>query len=81
VFAAGIPLSTPAANVTPAGSAPVSLKVDAGNPEAVTLNEPRLPTVNVVPTALVTIGAWFIVSVKLWVAFGPTALLAVMVML
>ena len=79
-FAAGVPLSTPPANVTPAGSAPVSLKVGAGNPDAVTVNEPRLPTLNVVAAALVTAGAWFIVNVKLCVAFDPTPLLAVMVM-
>ena len=81
VFAAGVPLSTPAANVTPAGRVPDSLKVGAGNPDAITVNEPRLPTVNVVAAALVKVGTWPIVSLKLWVAFEPTLLLAVMVML
>jgi hypothetical protein len=80
VFGAGVPLSTPAANVTPAGSVPVSLKVGAGNPDAVTVNEPGLPTVNVVAEALFRAGTWFIVNVKFWVAFEPTPLLAVMVM-
>jgi hypothetical protein len=80
VFAAGVPLSTPAANVTPAGRVPDSLKVGAGNPDAITVNEPRLPTVNVVAAALVKVGTWPIVSLKLWVAFEPTLLLAVMVM-
>src|SRR5207302_2952102 len=42
VFAAGVPLSTPAdERVTPLGSAPVSLKVVAGKPVAVTVNEDR----------------------------------------
>ena len=81
MFAAGVPLSTPAENVTPDGSVPISFKVGVGNPDAVTVNEPRLPTVNVVAAALVTLEAWLIVSVKLWVAFDPTPLLAMMVML
>jgi uncharacterized membrane protein len=81
VFAVGVPLSVPpGARVTPAGSVPVSLKLGAGNPVAVTGNELLLPTVNVVAAALVTAGAWSIVNVKLWVAFAPTPLLAVMAM-
>jgi hypothetical protein len=80
VFGAGVPLSTPAANVTPPGNASLSLKVGPGNPDAVTVNEPGLPTVNMATPALVTAGAWFIVNAKLWVAFDPTLLLAVMVM-
>jgi hypothetical protein len=65
--------------VTPAGSVPVSLKVGAGNPEAVAWNAPAAPTVNAVLAALAIAGAWPIVSVKLWVAFDPTPLLAVIV--
>jgi hypothetical protein len=81
VFAAGVPLSTPAENVTPAGSAPVSLKAGAGKPDVVTVNEPELPTVNVVAAALVMAKFCATVNAKLWVAFDPTPLLAVIVML
>ena len=81
-MAAGVPLSTPVAlSVTPLGSVPLSLNVDAGNPVAVTVNEPAVPTLNVVLFALVMAGAWFTVSVKPCVPFGATPLLAVMVML
>ena len=83
-MAAGVPLSTPAeVKVTPAGSVPVLLKVGAGIPVAVAVNDPAALTVNVVAAALVMAGAWVswtIVSVKLWLAFGVTPLLAVMVM-
>src|SRR5207245_1028663 len=70
VPAAGVPLRTPvpALNVTPPGNVPVSLKVGAGKPVAVTVNEPAVPTVNVVLLALVMAGAWLIVRVKLGVA-------------
>jgi len=71
------PLST---NVTPAGSAPVSLNAGAGKPVAVTVNEPAAPVVNVAAAALVTTGAWFTVSVKLCAALVPAELLAVMLM-
>jgi hypothetical protein len=58
----GVPLSTPAElNVTPLGNAPLSVKVDAGKPVAVTVNEPAVPTLNVVLLALVMFGAWFTV--------------------
>jgi hypothetical protein len=59
VPAPGVPLNTPAEdNVTPLGSAPVSLKVIVvGKPEAVTVNVPAVPTVNVVLFALVIEGA------------------------
>ena len=81
VFGAGIPLSRPAAEkLTPAGSVPVSLNVNGGAPEAVTVNEPRLPTVNIVAAALVMASAWPMVNVKPWLSFGPTPLLAVMMM-
>jgi hypothetical protein len=64
--AAGVPLSTPAElNVTPLGNAPVSVKVGTGGPVAVTVNEPAVPTLNVVLFALVIVGAWFTVRLKL----------------
>ena len=79
---AGVPLRTPVTglNVTPVGSVPVSLRLGAGKPVAVTVNVPRVLTVNVVLLALVMAGAWSTVSVKLWLAGEPTPLLAVMVM-
>ena len=81
VPAAGVPLSTPAVlKLTPAGNVPASLKVGAGNPVAVGENEPAAPNVKTVDAALVMAGAWLIASVKLWVAFDPTPLLAVIVM-
>ncbi len=53
----GVPLSNPAElSVTPPGKAPVSLKVGAGKPVAVTLNEPNMPTVKLVLFALVIAG-------------------------
>jgi hypothetical protein len=63
VLGPGIPLSTPVVvlNVTPLGKAPVALNVGAGNPVAVTVNEPEAPTMNVVLFALVIDGAWFTV--------------------
>ena len=83
VPAAGVPLSTPldALKVTPAGNAPDSLRVGAGDPLAVTVKLPALPTVNVVLLALVIAGAWLTVSVKLCVAAEPTPLEAVNVRL
>jgi hypothetical protein len=55
---AGVPLNVPvdALNVTPPGSAPLSLSVGAGSPVAVTLNEPARPTVNAMVLALVIAG-------------------------
>ena len=53
-----------------------------GVPVVVTVNVPAVPTANVVAPALVMTGAaaaGFTVSVKLWVAFGPTPLAAVIV--
>ena len=62
MFVAGVPLSTPAVlRATPLGSAPVSEKVAAGKPVAVTVNDPAVPTLNVVLLALVMVGAWFTV--------------------
>ena len=51
----GTPDSTPvpALNVTPAGNAPDSLNAGVGLPLAVTVNEPSVPTVNVVALTLV----------------------------
>src|SRR2546427_13274433 len=70
VPAAGVPLRTPVVvlNVTPVGSVPVSLNVGAGNPVAVTVNVPTVPTVNVVLLALVMAGARSTVSVEVWLA-------------
>ena len=58
VPAAGVPLNTPvdALNVTPPGSAPLSLSPGAGNPVAVTINEPGKPTVKVELFVLVIAG-------------------------
>jgi hypothetical protein len=45
----GVPESSPPdVNVTPAGRAPVSLKVGAGEPVAVTVKVPAVPSVKVV---------------------------------
>ena len=68
-------------NVTPEGNAPLSLSVGAGEPVAVTVKVPAVPTENVVLFALVIAAVWLIVSVKLCTAFEPTPLLAVNVML
>jgi len=52
-----VPLSTPAdVKVTPLGSVPVSLKVGAGKPVAVTVNDPAVFATNVVLAALVIVG-------------------------
>jgi hypothetical protein len=58
VPAAGVPLNTcvTALNVTPLGSAPLSLSVGVGEPVAVTVNDPAVPTVNVVLALLVIAG-------------------------
>ena len=80
VPAPGVPLSTPAVKLTPLGSVLVVLKVGTGKPVAVTVNVPARPTVNAVLVKLVMAGAWFTVSVKVCVAFAPTPLLAVKVM-
>ena len=77
----GVPDSTPVVElrVTPLGSGPVSEKVGAGLPEAVTVKVPALPTVKVVALPDVIDGAWSTVSVKPWVASGSKPLAAVMV--
>src|SRR5439155_20112397 len=66
-------------NVTPPGSAPVSVSDGIGVPVAVTVKLPAVPTVNVVLLALVIAGAWFTLRVKLWLAGLPMPLLAVIV--
>jgi hypothetical protein len=82
VPAAGVPLRTPVVvlNVTPVGSAPVSLNVGAGNPVAVTVKVPPVPTVKVVLLALVMAGGWPTVSVKFCTASAPMPLCAVNMM-
>ena len=65
--------------VTPVGSVPVSVKVGAGKPEAVTVKVPAVPSVKVVSAAEVITGAASTVRVKAWVAGVPTPLLAVRV--
>ena len=59
VPAPGVPLSTPVEelNVSPVGNVPVSLKVSAGKPLAVTVKLPALPTVKAALLALVIVGA------------------------
>jgi hypothetical protein len=79
VFAAGVPLSTPAEKVRPAGNVPVALKAGVGNPVAVGVNDAATPGLNEAVGPLVMAGAWLTVNVKFWVAFGATPLLAVMV--
>jgi hypothetical protein len=64
-------------NVTPLGSVPVSENVEAGGPDALTVNEDVMPTAKAVLAALVITGAWLTVSVKLWVAPVPTPVEAV----
>ena len=43
-------------------------RVGVGEPVAVTVKVPALPTVKVVELTLVMAGAWFTVRVKVWVA-------------
>ena len=66
--------------MTPAGRAPDSDRAGAGEPLAVTVNEPAVPTVKEMLLALVMAGAWFTVSVKFCVAAGATPFCAVKVM-
>ena len=81
VPAAGVPDSTPVveSRVTPVGRVPVSEKVGAGLPVAVTVKVPAVPTVKVVVLAEVMAGAGSTVRVKDWVALGRVPLAAVMV--
>jgi len=86
VLAPGVPASVPvplplSVNVTPLGSATPPRPIDGvGNPVVVTENVPGLPTVNVVALALLIVGAWFTVNVKLCGDVDPTVLVAVNVM-
>ena len=77
----GVPPRIPVAelNVTPFGSVPLSLHVDAGVPVAITVKDPATPIVNVALFALAIVGGPFTVSVKLWFAFGATPFCAVIV--
>ncbi len=50
-----------------------------GNPFAVTVKLPGVPTTKVAAFALVIVGASFTVRVKFWVASGLTPLCAVIV--
>ena len=82
---AGVPVSVsvpfaPLVKVMPLGNAPVSVKVDAGKPAVITVNDPEVPTVNVAVLALVIVGASSTVSVKPWLAAEPTPLPAINVM-
>jgi hypothetical protein len=64
-----VPDKTPVAvlNVTPVGRAPDRERVGAGYPEAVTVNDPAWPTVNVCAFALLNAGFSLMISVKFWV--------------
>jgi hypothetical protein len=77
----GAPLSTPLAvlNDTPFGRGPLSDRLGAGKPEAVTVNIPHVLTVKVVLLALVNEGASFTVSVKFCVAPAPAPFWAVII--
>jgi hypothetical protein len=64
VDAAGVSVNVPvpsplSLNVTPFGSAPVSLNEGVGFPVVVTVKLASVPTVKVVLLALVIVGAWF----------------------
>src|SRR5260370_31450118 len=83
--AVGVPLSVPVPlpllrNVTPAGKGPLSVMLGVGDPLVFTVNVPATPTWKVAAFALVIVGGWPTVSVKLCVAFGVTPFCAVNVM-
>ena len=63
----------------PVGNVPVSLRVGAGKPVAITVKVPAVPKTNVALFMLVIVGAWFTVSVKACVAAGETPFCAVIV--
>ena len=84
VLAPGVPEITPevGSSVRPLGRVPVvTAKVGAGKPLAATVKLPAVPTVKVALAALVMVGAWPTVSVKVCVASVPTPLLATMLRL
>ncbi len=69
-------------NVTPLGSAPLSVSVAAGLPVLVTENVPAVPAVNVVGVAAGDgrrLRVACTVSVNAWVALEPTPFAAVIV--
>src|SRR4030095_6759681 len=69
----GVPLRTLPLNETPEGSAPLkSVIVGVGDPEAVTVKEPKTPCVNVVVLALVNAGVVPIVNVAVRVTLFNT---------
>jgi len=72
-----LPLST---NVTPVGSAPVSVRAGFGKPVVVTVKVPGALTEKEVAFALVIAGAWSTVSVKVCIASLPDPLCALTVM-
>ena len=67
----------PGVNVAPVGSAPDSDTVGAGNPVAVTVKLPGVPTVKVVVVALVIAGGWFTFNVKFCAGVDPATFVAV----
>ena len=73
--AAGMPASVAlplplSIKVTPLGSVLAVLSAGVGLPIVVIMNAPGVPTTKVVPAALVIAGAWFTVSVNVWLASG-----------
>ena len=64
-------------NATLAGSVPLSENDGAGNPVAVRVKDPSVPTVNAVLDALVNAGASFTVKVNVCEALGSTPFCAV----
>ena len=66
--------------VTPAGSAPVSVRAASGVPVEDTVKVPAVPLVKVLAAAEVMAGGPSTVRVKDWVALAPTPLAAVTVM-
>jgi len=85
VPAAGVPLSVPvplplSVKVTPVGRlTPPRVRLGVGKPVVVTVNDPTIPTVNVVALALVITGTWLTVKIKACAADAPTTLVAVKV--
>ena len=81
VAAAGVPEITPVvgSRPRPLGRVPVvTAKVGAGKPVAATVKLPAVPTVKVALAALVMVGDWPTVRVKVCVASVPTPLPATM---
>ena len=77
VPAAGVPLSTPSVNCTPAGKAPeLRLTVGVGLPAATGTNEEASPTPKKTPGPLTNAGACSISSVNSWSTPLPTPLVA-----